>query len=197
MSECSNYYRATNAAYELLKMYDGDYPQIDIWYILFKFRKNISVHKYSEVARRMGISVWEFINDYAESDLGYTVYDPGKRRCIIYYNDMKCETTIRFTLAHELGHILLDHTFDSEAHDREANCFARNVLAPVPVRDGYKLEAVDEICECFNISDRMANVVIDLNSSDHYYITKDNYDIISDRAYINISGMSLAELYGY
>lgn len=197
MNNLPNYYLSTNAAYAVLKLYDGNYPQIDIRYIISRFRSNISVHCYSEVANRIGLSLWQFINKYAESDQGYTVCDKAHNHWIIYYNDMKCETTIRFTLAHELGHILLDHTFESKHNEKEANSFARNLLAPVPVRDEYKLKTKDEFCKCFNISEPMAETIINLDDNDHYYITKDNYDTINNKAYINISGMSLSELYGY
>lgn len=196
MNNLPDYYLSTNAAYEILKLYDGNYPQINIRYILSQFKKNVSVHSYSEAARRIGVTIWEFVSEYAESEMGYTVYDKKNRHWIVYYNDMKSETTIRFTLAHELAHIILGHEVDNDINDKEANCCARNLLAPVPVRDGYNLESIDDICECFNISEPMAGVVINLNSSDHYYITKENYDTISNRAYINISGSTLTELYG-
>lgn len=195
MSECPDYNRATNAAYEVLKLYDGRYPQIDIFHLLLMYRDCISIHTYTECAAREGVSVREFVDDYAESEMGFTIFDRKNKRWEIFYNDTKCETTIRFTLAHELGHIALEHDEDKDIHDKEANCFARNPLAPVPVRDGYQLEKIDDYCECFNISDLMAKVVKDLSSSDSYYITQENYNEIFGRAYVSISGCSLAELY--
>lgn len=39
----------------------------------------------------------------------------------------------RHTLAHELGHILLGHEGECSAADREANCFAAQLLIPTPV----------------------------------------------------------------
>lgn len=195
MNDIVNYRRATNAAYEVLKLYDGNYPQIDIMHILKMFRGNFSIHSYSETAQRMGITVWEFISGYVESETGFTVYDTKNIRWIIFYNDTKCETTVRFTLAHELGHILLNHSWDSEAHDREANCFARNILAPVPVRDDYNLQTVDDYSECFNISDYAARVAIDKYSNDKYYITRENYGTISFKAYVSIAGYNPFEPY--
>ena len=39
-------------------------------------------------------------------------------------------TERHFALAHELGHILLKHECESQAADREANCFASQLLLP-------------------------------------------------------------------
>ncbi len=194
MTEYPDYNRATNAAYEVLKVYDGRYPKIDIFHLLLMYSDRVSIHTYTECAAREGVSVREFVDDYAESEMGFTIFDIKNKRWEIFYNDTKCETTIRFTLAHELGHIVFEHNEDNDVHDKEANCFARNLLAPVPVRDGYKLEKIDDYCECFNISDSMAKVVKDLNSSDSYYITRENYNEIFDRAYVSIIGGSLPEL---
>ncbi len=195
MTEYPDYNRATNAAYEVLKVYDGRYPKIDIFHLLLMYNDRISIHTYTECAKRKGVSVHEFVDNCVESEMGFTFFDRKKKRWEIFYNDTKCETTIRFTLAHELGHIVLEHDEDNDVHDKEANCFARNLLAPVPVRDGYQLEKIDDYCECFNISDLMAKVVKDLSGSDSYYITQENYDEIFGRAYVSISGCSLAELY--
>lgn len=49
---------------------------------------------------------------------------------IILYNDKKPNTRIRFTIAHEIGHILLDHSQASELAEAEANYFARYLIAP-------------------------------------------------------------------
>ncbi len=196
MINAPDYRKATNAAYEVLTKYNGGYPHINIFAILFMFPK-IKVHTYSELAFRLGVSIGELLSKYTESDLGFTVYDKIKGRWLIYYNNTKCETTIRSTLAHELGHIVLLHSEDNDTTNKEANCFARNILCPVPMRDELHLTTLDDYCSAFDISDRMAQVVIDRNSNDSYYITKENYDAVNDNAYCYFTGYTLAELYGY
>lgn len=188
MIEYPDYYKATNAAYDVLKLYDSYYPRIEIFYLLFLLRKKVFVHTYSETAQRMGISIDEFIADCAESDLGYTVYDAEKKHWIIYFNDAKSEQTIRFTVAHELGHIILEHLTDSKCHDMEANCFARNLLAPVPIREEYNFKTADECSQCFDISELAAQVALDKTPNDKYYITRENYETISLNAFISIAG---------
>ena len=196
MIEGPDYNKATNAAYEILQKYDGGFPQIDISQLLSSF-PNVKVHTYSEIASLIGVSVPVFIEEYAESDMGYTVFDKAKKRALIYYNDIKSETTIRFTIAHELGHIVLGHTEDNSVTDKEANCFARNLICPVPIRDELGLVTLNDYCLAFDISDRMAQVVIDMNSNDAYYISENNYGAVNDKVYCYFTGCTLEQLYGY
>lgn len=196
MIDLPDYNKATNAAYEELQGYDGRYPQIDIFYLLQNHPK-IKLHTFTEIASRLGITVEEFVAELSESDMGYTVYDRVKERWLIYYNDTKCDTTIRFTIAHELGHIVLKHTEDNSITDREANCFARNLLCPVPLRDELGLKTLGDYCSAFDISDRMAKVVMEMNSSDSHYISGYNYGVVNDKAYCYFTGYTLADLYGY
>lgn len=49
---------------------------------------------------------------------------------IIFYNDRKTFERIRFTISHEIGHILLDHSQASDLAESEANHLARYLLAP-------------------------------------------------------------------
>lgn len=194
MSKIPDYSKATNAAYYVLENYTGPYPKVDIFGIISSL-PNISIHTYSETAQKFGLSSFQFLS-LASSEHGYTVYNKTQNKWIIFYNNLKDECTIRFTLAHELGHIVLEHKEDDYIAKREADCFARNVLCPVPLRVGYGLITVDDYCECFNISEPMAAATIHLNSSDNYYITERNFSNIDNNAYCYLSGCTLAELYG-
>ncbi len=65
--------------------------------------------------------------------------------CIIYRDDLAGSDRLRFLLCHELGHLFMNHYRDfpdqmasrvpSAALEAEADAFARNLLAPVPVVD--------------------------------------------------------------
>ncbi|MCM1062339.1 MAG: ImmA/IrrE family metallo-endopeptidase [Eubacterium sp.] len=194
MNKYPNYSFATNAAYMVLKNYMGPYPQIDIFKVVSDL-SNVSIHTYSETSKRFDMTISQFLN-VATSAHGYTVYNATSKKGTIYFNDLKDECTIRFTVAHELGHIILDHTQDNAVARSEANCFARNLLCPVPLRDGFHLKTVQDYCECFNISEYMAKITRDWYSNDNYYISKENYNFINDRSYVYISGYTLSELYG-
>lgn len=92
---------------------------------------------------------------FAGFDDGFTI----KKRCkfFIFLNDIKPNNRIRFTVAHELGHIESRHLYKKNclgltmiAHydndsqnsiiENEANSFARNLLAPLPDTIDYLLK---------------------------------------------------------
>ena len=79
------------------------------------------------------------------------------------------------TIAHELGHVILGHTVDGDKENKEANCFARNLLCPIPVITEMSLHTEVEYVKAFNVSERMARCAIKHKDSDYYYITRDRY----------------------
>lgn len=95
---------------------------------------------------------------YEISDEGFTLDDT------IYYNDTQTDTRIRFTIMHEIGHIVLEHIEDDKNSDLEANFFARYILVP-PVlvyaidRSGNVSE--EQIRHTFNVSHPVAEYSYD------------------------------------
>lgn len=91
-------------------------------------------------------------------------------RWIICYEDAEPAERARFTIAHELGHILLGHelrdgedhtrTFDKERPqiEREADMFAARILAPACVLWGLNLHTPEEIASACKISFSAAQV---------------------------------------
>ena len=66
--------------------------------------------------------------------------------CIVYRDDLSGRGRLRFALAHELGHLFMNHYRDypdrmfsgmsaDSSLEEEADTFARNLLAPVPLVD--------------------------------------------------------------
>lgn len=194
MIDFPDYERATNAAYNVLQNYNYVFPKIDVNYIL-SLHPNIKMCSYSKAAKKLGITHNEFTYCYASSEHGFTVLDPKHDRFIIYYNNLKDTKTIRFTLAHELAHITLEHRADNEITNREANCFARNLLCPVQIIKECKLSTPQDYMECFDISEPMAKAAIGNFKSDMYYISKDLYNNVNDKIYCYMTGCTLAELY--
>ena len=90
--------------------------------------RDLRVCKYTTFCEKHRIDYAEFMR-MVSSD-GFTLR--RGRRYIILYNDAPHISAARkrFTLAHELGHYALRHTQDGVAEEEEANCFARNLLAP-------------------------------------------------------------------
>ena len=108
-----------------------------------QFCNLFQIYSYSALMKEEGISREECCR-FLNSDDGVAVFD-GRSKYFVFYNDKKMKQRIRFTIAHEIGHIFLDHHQEygisflgregvsQELYKRlekEANCFARNLLCP-------------------------------------------------------------------
>lgn len=121
--------------------------------------------KITDICRRIGIPV-KFSDLGAEQD-GYTVMVDGQP--IIVINSLKRDNAarMRFTVAHELGHIMLGHVGVYELVNREpspedneieqqANIFASRLLAPACVLWGCCVSSPEEIMQLCDISHQAA-----------------------------------------
>ncbi|MCM1523224.1 MAG: ImmA/IrrE family metallo-endopeptidase [Ruminococcus sp.] len=75
---------------------------------------------------------------------------------IIFYNDKMPPHRIRFTILHELAHIILDHSEHSEVAESEANYFAKYALAPPPLVHMLEIEDYLELSDRFDLSSQCA-----------------------------------------
>ena len=89
--------------------------------------------------------------NFAYNDFdGKNVYIDGCR--FIIYNLNHPVTRQRWTMAHELGHILLDHREQSRVNEAEANYFARQLLMPMAVLVKMNKTSVEDVCKVCNVS---------------------------------------------
>lgn len=172
MSKRPNYERATNAAYEFLIKYGTSFPFVDVFNLVMELPCT-RLHTYSECARICHCSHDNFKKYYASSEHGFTITDGIKS--IICYNELKDVKTIRFTISHELGHIALKHREDDTIANKEADCFARNLLCPIPIIDRYGIHTKASYILYFGISEVMAEPALAYYKNDKYYITDKNY----------------------
>ena len=134
----TNFEETTRLAYNILIKYsDGTFP-IDIFKIIRENFKNIKLIPFSKWKAKTKVNGTMF--EELKTDYGMAFYDE-KKYCIIY-NDAKCLQTQRWTLVHELGHILRGHLSNNEylmcspdntPFEMEANTFAKQLLVPFPV----------------------------------------------------------------
>lgn len=191
MTESPDYYRATNAAYEtLIKCKEFSFP-IKIFHIFRQFR-NVELCTYSDINTRFNHSKDVLM---ASSDFGLNIYNSKHNRFIIAYNSDKEEGTVRFTLAHELGHIILGHFSEGEKENKEANCFARNLLCPIPAVDEFNINTPDEYQELFNVSVPTAEISTHYVRSDRYYINEENYLIYNASVFHRVTGFYPPQFY--
>ena len=94
-----------------LKYNISSYP-IDIAKLFSYFKDNIRVISYSKHMNKFNLTEDEVISHFG-SEEGCTIYKENLNRYLIFYNDLdkfyKSPKRIRWTLIHELGHILLNH----------------------------------------------------------------------------------------
>ena len=83
-------------------------------------------------------------------------YDPELKTFVICYDDTKFSKRIRFTLMHEIGHIVLGHKEESELAKRMANYFAAYALAPSPIIYAYDCQDANELADIFMVTDECA-----------------------------------------
>lgn len=86
---------------------------------------------YHEMRERLGMEEEAFERAFGMAE-AFTLRE-GERVIVCYRNDGN-PARLNFTLAHELGHILLGHTSSEPAREREADHFASCLLCPEPVR---------------------------------------------------------------
>lgn len=117
----------------------------------------ISYRKAATVIAHAGLSAQLSISD------GFTLCLNGKMR--IFYSDLCTVGRQRFTIAHELGHIILHHigegqytvvnrepTTGDAPHETQANQFAARILAPACVLHAMGITKAEDISRICNIS---------------------------------------------
>lgn len=87
---------------------------------------------------------------------GFSYYDPNNEKVIICYNNSQSYYRQRFTVAHEIGHILLKHKHDSVLAEHMANHFAGYLLAPSPLIHEMNCEDWFDVMDRFEVSDECA-----------------------------------------
>lgn len=112
-----------------------------------------------ELATKMGVKVipysaipenkrWLLLK---KSEDGFSV-EKNIGEWYIYYNDKKDYGRINNTIMHEIGHIVLDHSEDSELAEKEVKFFAKYALVPPVLVHKLKLDNPMDISDIFEVS---------------------------------------------
>lgn len=112
-----------------------------------------------ELAAKMGIAVVPYAA-ISQSKRGLLIKESKDGFCVqrntgewfIYYNDRQNYRRINNTIFHEIGHIVLDHSEDSELAEKEVNFFAKYALVPPVLIHKLKLDDPVEIANFFDVS---------------------------------------------
>lgn len=79
----------------------------------------------------------------------------------VFYNDEMSKERIRFTVMHEIGHIVRKHTEESDLAEAEANFFAKYSLAPPPLVHEISPDDYLDIASAFEISKESASYAME------------------------------------
>lgn len=160
-----NYNRAAAKAYQTLLALRISALPIDPLMILHQC-KNTAVHTYEEVMPRFGVRDPQYFKSMVmERKDALTVRrDQGGRIVYEMFYDARANPRrMRYTIAHELGHILLNHRMEEPWEEREADYFASQLLAPRPVFNvlaayGYDSGNPEVIAAAFQLSKAAAEI---------------------------------------
>ena len=119
---------------------------------------------YQNLAAAQRVTVPEIINLFGSED-GCTHYDRKNHRYLIAYNADGYRPRIRWTIAHELGHILCGHFVELDERgltevpeelwqemEEEADYFTASLLAPIPAIRKFRTASPMEISRYFGLS---------------------------------------------
>lgn len=106
------------------------------------------------------------------SDDGFFMSSGKDGREFIFYNDIdRCYERQNWTILHEIGHIVLDHTGHSPHEEDEANFFAKYSIAPPVLIHKIGATSPVDVYNMFDISMEAAYY-----ASDYYLIWKQRYE---------------------
>ena len=192
-----DYTRAARMAYKTLLALKLDSFPINPLLILSHCR-NTTVHTYAEIAPRFGISdPFHFRWYVMENREALTIRQDGETgpRFEMLYDSQTAPARRRFTLAHELGHIVLKHRQEAPYEEKEADYYASQLLAPRPVFDlfaAYSLPIDDPefISATFGLSQAASEMAL---KTPKHFADDELYSLIRDQFEPYCEGMSLCQ----
>ena len=125
-----NYSLATTLAYQTL-IYNNISLPIDPYKIKLQNTK-IKILSMQDFSQRFNVPLEEMTQN-GSCDEGYNIVQVKngiKQATILYNEDIVSNERKRFTIAHEIGHIVLGHTEHSINNEKEADTFASQLLLP-------------------------------------------------------------------
>lgn len=168
--------RIKNAVINALKNFSGPLTLPLPIKAIAKSWPNVRVVPYSAQMRRRNFSYLQMLS-FAETDDACTDYDGIRDFYIIYYNDISpnkiSSNRYRWNIAHELGHIALNHHKDyKETHicrnsvssslyaklEDEADMFAAYILVPHMVVVFFGIQNYVQMAEFCKISSKAAKI---------------------------------------
>lgn len=141
-----DYFRIENMVKDFIIANEINELPVDLIEIAYK--NDWIIMPYSKIVKQLA----ELYEEIMYTDWGFTILFNGKY--MIFYDDTIKLSAQRFTIAHEVGHIVLQHLLQSDATTREmeANLFASKLLMPLEVLKACKIDSKEEIVALCGVS---------------------------------------------
>ncbi|MCD8307433.1 MAG: XRE family transcriptional regulator [Clostridia bacterium] len=136
---------------ELFRRYDIHCLPVNPFTLAKKL--NIKTTPYSLCGDDQAESFWISLDGYCQKD--------EKGRWGIYFNDKVLRTRINYTIMHEIGHIVLDHTVDDPLAEKEADFFAKYTLCPPAILYRKNCRTPEDIMALCDVSKEAATYALD------------------------------------
>lgn len=136
-------------AMSLLLDYGFIHFPIDI-FLLGKIAFDVTFIKYSELEKEKR----EYILSQRELEDSFTIFEHWSDESItykIYYNDSKNYYRQRYSIGHELKHIIYEEENPTEEDEEGADYFAKSLIAPKCLIIRKELESSEEIVSEFEL----------------------------------------------
>ena len=145
------YFKIRNAAWQFLIESEISFLPVDPKKELEK--RGITTLSFAETRDKLAPLMDE--EYYDGSCDSFTIFIDGK--AMVVYNEELSIAELNFALAHELGHIVLQHYQNNgSVADSEADAFAIRALSPICVLDACKVENGEEVAALCEIPQPLA-----------------------------------------
>ncbi len=140
----------------------------NINFTILEVYKKFNIHSFPlncfEILKLCGMKVKKYSEQNPQKKTQCLLYsdDAFKLKNTIYYNDNKPVGRTRFSLAHELGHIILGHSNSNlEIQEKEADVFASHILAPRIAIHYSRCKNQNDVAKIFYMSQEAAQYAFD------------------------------------
>ncbi len=140
-----NYFNVRNNAWEFLIKNDIKTYPLDLRLIAANNDWNIcSYSKYCQIARINMDTLIKLHNSGFTKIIDNSIY--------IFYNQNNPRQVNRFTICHEIGHIVLKHLYKGDKLEKEANMFASRILMPMILIKELDITTPKELANLCDVS---------------------------------------------
>lgn len=169
--DIARYSRSRNIAYRFILEQNITYLPVDPFEIARK--NNWRIKTFSQVSQESGLPIAVIKAFIKNSDDGGTLYcHDTNEYCILYNEKIRSKGRIRWTIMHEIGHIVLRHFVDFsqtrisrggltlreyKVLETEADHFAFHILAPPVVLHFMQVRSARQISQICGLSKQASN----------------------------------------